>query len=183
MSSVRAIVISCLACSCTPGASPAEVVDSRPTPQEPTSAPKPSSSAAAHPTGPERSCALLLSRQGRDAWSVALELQNRTDQPFDARYYHPLMFELEVWSASTRLEVTIPPYDGPVEPRSVRVPAGERVRIPTPVTLRFDPKGSQTAESPFDWVVVGSPSHVWLRAKRAFSDVQDLPCEVRMHVQ
>ncbi len=125
----------------------------------------------------------MPSRQGRDAWLVTLELQNRTDRAFDARYFHPLLFDLEVWSASTRLEVTIPPYDGPVEPRSIHVPARERVRIPTPVTLRFDPKGSPKTESPFDWVVVGSPSHVWLRAKRAFSDMQDLPCEARMHVQ
>lgn len=183
MDPVRAIVLSCLAFGCNPGASSKEVAESRTAPQQPSSDSKPSPSAEAHPTGPERSCTLLLSRQGRDAFAVTLELQNRTDRPFDARYYHPLTFALEVWSGSTRLDVTIPSYDGPAEPRSVRVPARERVRIPTPVTLRFDPTGSQTSKSAFDWVVVGAPSHVWLRAKRAFIDTQDLPCEVRMHVQ
>jgi hypothetical protein len=183
MTRVPAILLACLACGCNPGASSAEVADSRTTPPEQSSPSKPSPPAEAHPTGPERSCAILLSRQGRDAWSLTLELQNRTDHPIESRYHHPLTFELEVWSASRRLDVTGPPYDGPVEPRSVRVPAGERVRIPTPITLRFDPTGSQTTKSPFDWIVVGSPSHVWLRAKRAFSDMQDLPCEVRMHVQ
>lgn len=112
-----------------------------------------------------------------------MEIQNRTDSPFEARYHHPVTFALEAWSGSKRLEVEVPPFDGPVEPRSITVPPGERRRIPTPVTLRFVAEGGRTSESPFEWLVKGQPKKLRLRATKVFSDEKDLPCEVRLHVQ
>jgi len=136
----------------------------------------------AHPTGPPRSCALKLSsRDAHGNMAVSMELQNRTSEPLVAPYHHPLIFALQVWAGSQRLDVQIPPYDGPVEPRTITVPPGQRVTIPTPVTLRFAPDGKPKTSSPFEWLIVSAPRDVWLRARQVFTDMPDLSCDLKAH--
>jgi hypothetical protein len=113
--------------------------------------------------------------------AVAIEVHNRTEEPLVAPYHHPLSFNLQVWADSKRLGVQIPAYDGPVEPRTITVPPGERVTIPTPVTLRFAPDGKPKTNSPFEWLILSPPTDVWLRASKVFTDMPDLSCDLKAH--
>lgn len=115
--------------------------------------------------------------------AVSFVLQNRTAEPMVAEYHHPLVFALEVWADSKRVGLQIPPFDGPVERRTVTVPPGERVTIPTPVTLRFAPDGQPASSSPFEWLILSPPRDVRLRARKVFSDTPDLSCELAAHFQ
>lgn len=133
------------------------------------------------PTGQPRSCALGLKKTGKDRFAVSVVIQNMTDEPMVAQYYHPLLFALEAWADGKRIQVEIPPYDGPAEPRTVSVPPRERVEIPTPVTIRFAPDGQPPSDSPFDWLLLSPRTDLRLKAKRALSDTPDLSCELQFN--
>lgn len=137
--------------------------------------------ATAHPTGPARSCALKLSGNPHRNMSVAIVVQNRTTEPMAFPYHHPLLFALEAWAGSKQLTVQMPPYDGPVEPRTATVAPGQRLTIATPVTLRFAPDGEPQTDSPFEWLVLSPPTDVRLVAKRVFTDTPELACELEAH--
>ncbi len=165
---------------CTEGA--------RQAPPPPEELPEPPISSAAtpasgaHPTGPPSSCALKLSSgDAHGTMTVAIVLQNRTKEPLVATYHHPLSFALQVWAGSKRLEVSIPPYDGPVQPRTITAPPEQRVTISTPVTLRFAADDKPQTDSPFEWLIISPPTDVRLRAKRVFTDMPDLTCELKAH--
>ena len=160
-----------------PSQAPETTSVSSSTPSPPAAAPP----AAAHPDGPPRSCALELDPEAPGTMAVSVVVQNRTQEAFEARYFHPLVFHLEVWADHNKLPLDIPAFDGPVEPRSVTVPAGERVPIPTPVTLRFAPDGKRKTDSPFEWLILSPPTDVWLRAKKVLADTPELRCELKAH--
>ena len=112
---------------------------------------------------------------------MAIVVQNRTKEPMVVPYYHPLVFALQVWAGSKKLDVHIPPSDGPVVPRTITAPPEQRVTIPTAVTLRFAPKGQSKTDSPFEWLIISPPTDVWLRAKNVFTDMPDLSCDLKAH--
>lgn len=155
-----------------------------------TSSPAPSNATGASSSTPAsvrppkeqpRSCALGLKRAGKDRFAVSVVIQNMTDQPMVARYDHPLLFALEAWAGTERVQVEIPPYDGPAEPRTVSVPARQRVEVPTPVTIRFAPDGQPPSNSPFDWLLLSPRTDLRLKAKRALSDTPELSCELQFN--
>ena len=94
-------------------------------------------------------------------------------------YYHPLGFALQVWAGSKKLDLHIPAYDGPVEPRTVTAPPEQRITIPSPVTLRFAPDGKSLTDSPFEWLILSPPTDVRIRATRVFTDTPDLSCDLK----
>jgi hypothetical protein len=154
---------------------------SEPEQQRADSGEAPASGDAASAPGPAApspmSCALAITPAG----ALSVELHNRGAEAIEASYYYPLTFSLEAWSGPTRVEIQEPAYDGPVEPRSITVPAGQRVTIPTPITLLFAPDRRPRSDSTFEWLLLSPPRDLLLRARRVLISAPDLTCELQLH--
>ncbi len=145
-----------------------------------TATPSDSNATSPQPPFDRLRCRLLTKRLG-SVWSVSLRVHNAGSAPAKLKYFHPLMFALDVTSAKGKLSVHSPAFDFPVQPRSVEVQPGKQVNVSSAMSLRFEPTPPNNLQAPrFDHVIVHQPVAVELRGLRVFSNAPGLVCQGRL---
>ncbi len=99
-----------------------------------------------------------------------MRVVNPGSMPLDLDYFHPLAFALEASASGKPVEVHVPAWHGPVEPRVLRVePQGSNI-ITTAISLAFIASSDPRSTSPHRWQLIHAPTLVELRALRAFGN-------------
>lgn len=102
-----------------------------------------------------------------EGWALRFVLRNSSSRELSAEIIEPfLQFELEVTARDgARLSLAQPAFDMQGRPRTLRLPAGGRVQLETPIRLRFDPAVAPSGGGdPMVWSIRAPRQPVRLRA-------------------
>jgi hypothetical protein len=109
---------------------------------------------------------------------LEFEVANEGDEPVGFLRFEPFAaFDLRVRVAGTEVPVSQPPASIGVQPVEERLAPGERLRLATPVELRFDPEGLFPPQGEWSaWTIVHEPAPVELEATLHLGDRLVGPC-------
>ena len=92
----------------------------------------------------------------RPSISLGIELVNAGAAEWHGTLFEPLVpWDLRAWVDGREVKVRQPALDLAVRPRQVRLQAGERTELPSPIVLIFEEDG-EPPDSAFVWVL-GTP--------------------------
>ncbi|MFO0550142.1 MAG: hypothetical protein U0271_17240 [Polyangiaceae bacterium] len=87
---------------------------------------------------PGLDCTIEAAGPASDAGTgLELKITNRRSGAVTIGYYRPLTFDLQACVDGVKTGVTIPPWDHPVEPVNLEIPAAGTVKVPTAVSVRW----------------------------------------------
>lgn len=126
-------------------------------------------------------CTLQLVPAGGREIGLAFELRNPGARAVTAQYFNPFLdFALTAHADDGEIPIVQPGYDTGQQPIAVTIPAGESIRIETPIRLRFDPDVPPSGGNvPTVWTLQHTPVPVLLRATLSLEGVTVGPCEAR----
>ena len=126
-------------------------------------------------------CRMELDPQPEGDVRIAFRIVNAGDEPAEVRWFQPfVMFDLEAEVGGRPVRVVTEPYDGGLQPGHDVLAASEERRIPTPITLAFDPgPAAPYSGPPTRWRIAHEPADTILRATVTLGS-ERLSCEAEL---
>lgn len=123
-------------------------------------------------------CRAVAARSEDGLYSLRFELRNPADAEVELSIHEPFTaFSVLATAGGRALPVHQPALDIPVNPKTLRVPPGGTLTLPTPIRLRIS-EGAGAGRDGFVWTIPHAPEAVSLQVRLDLPAPFATPCTV-----